>query len=131
MTEEKSGLNMDTLYLDQDAAHDVAEEFRKASMQLEELRQTVRAYFTDLGMGDCSEGRTWNDKVTDIVNQNKAGSVQTVVETCIRRLNDYAHQADLTQKEFTEMEEANKEAIRKRGEYFAKPDPSKSFPPYQ
>ncbi|WJR32538.1 hypothetical protein P3F83_18730 [Mycobacteroides immunogenum] len=131
MTEEKSGLNMDTLYMDAYAAHDVAEEFRKASMQLEDLRQSVDAFFTDLGMGTCSEGSTWNDKVTDAVRLNKAGSVLTVIETCMRRLNEYAHQADLAQKEFDTMEEANKEAIRKRGEYLGKPDPSKSFPAYQ
>lgn len=131
MTEEKSGLNMDTLYLDQDAAHDVAEEFRKAGMQLEDLRNTVLSFYTDLGMGDCSEGKTWNDKVTDVVNVNQSGSVLTVVDTCMRRLKDFAHQADLAQKEFTEMEKNNAEAIRKRGEYFVKLDSSKSFPPYQ
>ena len=131
MTEEKSGLNMDTLYLDQDAAHDVAEEFRKAGMQLEDLRQEIHGFFTDLGMGDCSEGKTWNDKVTDAVKLNQAGSVLTVVNICMTRLNEYAHQAEVAQKEFTAMEDANKEAIRKRGEYFAKPDPSKSFPAYQ
>lgn len=128
---EKSGLNMDTLYLDQDAAHDVAEEFRKAGMQLEDLRHRIKSYFTDLGMGDCREGTTWNDKVTDIVSKNPNGSVLTIVETSLRRLTDFAHQADLAQTEFDEMEKKNKAAVDQRAQYMGKPDPSKSFPPFQ
>ncbi|MUM23976.1 hypothetical protein FZI91_20030 [Mycobacterium sp. CBMA271] len=122
-------LNKDTLYLEGQVAAQVATRFKAAATQLEdELRQTVIKYKTNLGIGPYDEGTSWNTAVDQVVRTDAKASVLKVVETCMRRLNEFAAQADNAQKSFNELEDANKERIRKSAQGV---DPSKSFPSYQ
>ncbi|MGC7299735.1 hypothetical protein RA988_24850, partial [Mycobacteroides abscessus subsp. massiliense] len=63
----ESGLDMNELHLAPGAATKVSQEFSAAVDKLEALRSEAGAFQSDLGMGTCAEGASWNDALRDLV----------------------------------------------------------------
>ncbi|MGL5445435.1 MAG: hypothetical protein ACRDDJ_23625 [[Mycobacterium] stephanolepidis] len=119
----QSGLNMSELHLADRAAGRVADEFRKALPQLEDLRRWVMSLDTDMGMGACREGETWNAIMAQVI-QGSDGSVVGAIDALIERVRKMAEWAESAQKEYDETEHRNAEAYPKldpRGAYPAIP----------
>ncbi|WJR35001.1 hypothetical protein P3F83_06355 [Mycobacteroides immunogenum] len=98
-----TGLDANELYLDGDAAARVARHFEALAEKVENLRQEFAAYKADLGMNECTEGRTWNDKVNEA-----ARLIYDAMGGHSKRATDYQQKAEATQTAFKEVEEQNR-----------------------
>lgn len=116
-----SGLNMSELHLADRAAGRVADEFRKALPQLEELRRWVMNFQTDMGMGACREGETWNAIMEQVV-KGSDGSMVAAIDALIERVKAMAKWGDTAQKEYDETEHRNAES-------YPELDPRGAYPP--
>lgn len=114
-----SGMDLDELYLDGQAAHDVANKFREFSRKLEEIRENFDKFQPDLGMGDCAEGRSWNSKM-----EHARESALNQLTDFIRRSDDFADKADAAQTAIDGQEKRN-------AGQFVPVDGKQAYPPYQ
>lgn len=109
---EGSGLNGNELYLNNNAGERVAGEFDKMATQLEKLRNQVAGMQTDLGMGACREGETWNEAFRQVV-KGPDGSIVAAIDGCLEWVRQSATQARAAQKEFNETEHRNADSYRR------------------
>ncbi|MDO3332802.1 hypothetical protein [Mycobacteroides abscessus] len=117
----ESGLNMNELHLADRAAGRVADEFRKAIPQLKDLRDWLMGLDTDMGMGACREGETWNVLMAQVV-QGPEGSMVAAIDALIERVTQMAQWGDTAQKEYDQTEHRNAES-------YPKLDPRGAYPP--
>jgi hypothetical protein len=116
-----SGLNMNELHLNNKAAQRVALEFQQMAPQLEEVRNQALSLATDLGMGACREGETWNSALNDVV-KGADGSIVAAIDGIIAEAKALAEWAETAQTEYDATEHRNAES-------YAPLDPSGSYPP--
>ncbi|OHU30839.1 hypothetical protein BKG76_03730 [Mycobacteroides franklinii] len=98
-----TGLDANELYLDGDAAARVARHFEALAQKLQDMRQDFGEFGADLGMNECTEGLTWNDKVNEA-----ASHVYHAMGGFSKRASDYQQKADATQAAFKNVEEQNR-----------------------
>ncbi|WP_100492687.1 hypothetical protein [Mycobacteroides abscessus] len=112
-----SGMDLDQLYLDKDGAKDVVSGFRELAGKLEAIRNKFSGVESDLGMGDCSEGRSWNTKMT-----HAHDAVHQKLTDYIRRANDFADKAEAAQAAIDKRDSLN-------ADQFTAVDGSQAYPP--
>lgn len=112
-----SGMDLDQLYLDKDGAKDVVTGFRELARKFEAIRKTFAGYESDLGMGDCAEGRSWNNKMT-----HAKDAVYQQLTDYIRRANDFADKAEAAQTAIDKQDTRN-------ADQFVPVDGSQAYPP--
>lgn len=120
---EGSGLNSKQLYLNNEAGTRVAAEFDKMYTQLRDLKNWVMGLNTDLGMGACREGQSWNDLFHDLVKGDGPSMVKAI-EACMDKVKFLATQARAAQKEFGETDHGSASS-------FQRLDPHNAHPPIQ
>ncbi|MBB4855254.1 hypothetical protein HNP40_002655 [Mycobacteroides chelonae] len=111
-----SGMDLGQLYLDKDGAKDVVTGFRELARKFEEMRNTFAGVPSDLGMGDCAEGRSWNNKM-----EHARQSVLEQLADYIRRANDFADKAEAAQTAIDKQDTRN-------ADQFAPVDASQAYP---
>ncbi|CPS12788.1 Uncharacterised protein [Mycobacteroides abscessus subsp. abscessus] len=118
---EGSGLNGNELYLNNNAGERVAGEFDKMADQLEDLKNQVMGWSTDLGMGACREGETWNTEFEQIT-RGPDGSIVAAIDGILEWVHQSARQARAAQKEFNETEHRSADSYKRL-------DPRNAYPP--
>lgn len=111
-----SGMDMKQLYLAPGAATKVSQEFSGAVDKLEELRAKVAGLNLDLGMGDCAEGTSWNDAITELTTGQSA-SVLAVLDAHIKTVKTWAEWAKVAQNEYDATDHTGAESFKKLTEY--------------
>ncbi|GAB5902817.1 Uncharacterised protein [Mycobacteroides abscessus subsp. bolletii] len=106
----ESGLDMNELHLAPGAATKVSQEFSAAVDKLEALRSEAGAFQSDLGMGTCAEGASWNDALRDLV-AGDSDSVVAVIDAHIKTVRTWAEWAKVAQNEYDNTEHRNAEAF--------------------
>ena len=105
-----SGLDMNELHLAPGAATKVSQEFSAAVDKLENLRLTAAGFYSDLGMGACSEGTSWNNAVNELV-AGESDSVVSVIDAHIKTVKTWAEWAKVAQNEYDNTEHRNAESF--------------------
>jgi len=101
---------MNELHLAPGAATKVSQEFSAAVDKLEALRNDAGAFQTDLGMGSCAEGTSWNDALRELVT-GESDSVLAVINAHIKTVKTWAEWAKVAQTEYDNTEHRNTEAF--------------------
>ncbi len=105
-----SGLDMNELHLAPGAATKVSQEFSAAVDKLEALRSEAGAFQSDLGMGTCAEGTSWNNALRDLV-AGDSNSVVAVIDAHIKTVRTWAEWAKVAQNEYDNTEHRNAETF--------------------
>lgn len=78
------------LWLDKDEARkNVVSGYRQLAQKIELIRDKFSNYSVDMGMGDCSEGKSWNNNMT-----HAHDAVVKQLNDYIDRANDFADKAE-------------------------------------
>lgn len=117
---EGSGLNMKALYLEDGAATEVATALHELASQLKELRSNASGLDTDLGMGHCKEGETWNAALADLVT-GPAGSITAALDAFIAEVEAHATWAEMVQNEFRDADERGAVSLKQIDQTYAYP----------
>lgn len=107
----ESGLDMHELHLAPGAAMKVSQEFSAAVDKLEALRSDALAFTSDLGMGSCAEGTSWNNAVNELVTAD-SDSVAAVIQAHIMTVKTWAEWAKVAQNEYDNTEHRNAESFK-------------------
>lgn len=107
----ESGLDMHELYLAPGAATKVSQEFSAAVDKLEALRRDANSFASDLGMGSCAEGSSWNTALNELV-AGDADSVAAVIDAHINTVKTWAEWAKVAQTEYDNTEHRNAETFK-------------------
>lgn len=105
MGDTPSGMDMNHLHLNGDAAERVGKLFDQLSKELNDILEGFNRYSANMGMGNCNEGNDWNKKVTDTGN-----AVFASMTGFVREVDDFAAKAKAAQTEFKDMDDRNKQA---------------------
>lgn len=106
----ESGLDMNELHLAPGAAMKVSQEFSAAVDKLEALRRDANSFASDLGMGPCAEGSSWNAALNELVTAD-ADSVAAVIAAHIKTVKTWAEWAKVAQNEYDNTEHRNAESF--------------------
>ncbi|AWG52038.1 Uncharacterised protein [Mycobacteroides abscessus subsp. abscessus] len=106
----ESGLDMNELHLAPGAAMKVSQEFSAAVDKLEALRRDANSFASDLGMGSCAEGSSWNTALKELV-AGDADSVSAVIGAHIDTVKTWAEWAKVAQAEYDNTEHRNAESF--------------------
>lgn len=89
----------------------VSQEFSAAVDKLEALRSDALAFTSDLGMGSCAEGTSWNNAVNELVTAD-SDSVAAVIQAHIMTVKTWAEWAKVAQNEYDNTEHRNAESFK-------------------
>ncbi|TDZ97633.1 hypothetical protein [Mycobacteroides salmoniphilum] len=106
-----SGLDMNKLHLAPGAATKVSQEFSAAVDKLEALRRDANTFASDLGMGSCAEGSSWNAAINELV-AGDTHSVAAVIGAHIDTVRTWAEWAKVAQNEYDNTEHRNTESFK-------------------
>lgn len=106
----ESGLDMNELHLAPGAAMKVSQEFSAAVDKLEALRRDANSFASDLGMGSCAEGSSWNTALKELVTGD-TDSVSAVIGAHIDTVKTWAEWAKVAQVEYDNTEHRNAESF--------------------
>ncbi|ETZ88391.1 hypothetical protein L829_1950 [Mycobacteroides abscessus MAB_030201_1075] len=101
---------MNELHLAPGAAMKVSQEFSAAVDKLEALRRDANSFASDLGMGSCAEGSSWNTALKELV-AGDADSVSAVIGAHIDTVKTWAEWAKVAQAEYDNTEHRNAESF--------------------